>query len=724
MARVTLTQQQINDGLNSGFRLSNAQFTFSIPTAASIWPGYAAGTQPANSYSILNAAQANAFRAAISLWDALIAPNFTETADDATTRGEVRVAFTSFDMPAGTAAYAFLPTTGILGTSAGDVWINSNSVGEDFSVGTDNFATLVHEIGHSLGLKHPFEGTVIPAPFETGRYSVMSYTNPGRVVTFASTAGGGISSSRAPVVASSPLVLDIAAIQAIYGADPNTLAGNTIYSFSAADASVRAIYDAGGIDTFDLSNITRDNVVDLEPGAYSSIAQWTIAEQTAFYQAQYNPGFAAFISGQLNQADTWTWTDNVGIALNTIIENVIGGSGDDTITGNSADNSFDLTRGGTDIVSGAGGNDSFSFGATWGASDRVDGGAGANDQIGISGNYTGGNAITLVAGQVTGVEVFAVLPGAGNSYAITPTDAAVAAGTILTIFGGNLGAGQNLTFNGAAETDAAFRVYGGLGTENVTTGAGDDGIYFGPGRYDPVTDIVVGGPGSNDQLALDGDYTATLTGAAIQTVEVIALLRGPDASPNTFNITLANSLTVAGTTLTVFASQVLTALTINGAAETDGNLRYFGGLGADTLIGGSGADRIWGNNGADTITGGGGADVFFYDAAVQSSGGAYDRIVDFVSGTDRFDLPGTVSAVAATISVGSLSAGSINADLAAVLGGLAANNAVLFRPNGGDLAGTTFLVVDGNGIAGYQADGDYVFQLVNNPVTVTTADFF
>lgn len=723
MTRVTLTPTQINDGLNSGFRLSAQQFTYSVPTAASTWAGYAAGSQPFSTYSILDAAQAAAFRAAIALWDALIAPNFTEVADNGTTRGEIRVAFTSFNMDPGTAAYAFLPTTAQLGTSAGDIWVNSNSVGADFSSGTTGFATLVHEIGHSLGLKHPFEGTVIPAPFETGRYSVMSYTDPGRVVTFNSPAPGQLSASRAPVQQTSPLVLDIAAIQAIYGADPNTNVTNTTYTFSAADASVRAIYDAGGIDTWDLSNITRNNIVDLEPGAYSSIAQFTQAEQIAFWTAQFGAGFGAFIAAQINQADTWTWTDNVGIALNTIIENVIGGSGNDTITGNSANNAFDLSRGGTDIVSGAGGDDSFSFGASWDATDRVDGGAGTNDQIGIAGNYTGGNAITLAAGQVTGVEVFAVLPGVGNSYSITTTDAAVAAGTVLTIFAGNLAAGQNLTFNGAAETDAAFRVYGGQGTETITTGSGDDGIYFGPSRFNPATDRIDGGPGANDQFALDGNYTVTLDGVAIRNVEVIALLPGLAGDPANYNITLADSLTGAGLTLTVFGRAVTTAMTINGSLETNGNFRYFGGFAADTLIGGAGNDRIWGNTGADTLTGGAGADTFFYDAVNQSTGSAFDRVTDFVSGVDRFDFSRTIASVGATITSGTLSAASLNADLTAALGGLALNSALLFKPNAGDLAGTTFLIVDANGIAGYQADGDYVVQLTNNPASIAITDF-
>ena len=723
MTRVTLSQAQINAGLHSGFQLGAGQFTFSVPTAASTWTDYAPGTQAATNYSILNAAQGAAFRSALSLWDALIAPNFTEVADNATSRGELRIAFTSFDMDPGTAAYAFLPTSQVPTSVVGDIWFNSNSVGQDFSQGTDHFLTLIHEIGHTLGLKHPFEGTLIPDPFQTGRYTAMSYTEAGRVVSFSTPMPGQISATRAPVAASTPLVLDIAAIQALYGADTTTASGNTTYAFSAADATVRAIYDAGGTDTWDLSGISRNNIVDLTPGAYSSIAQWTVAEQTAFYQAQFNPGFSAFIAGQLNQANTWTWTDNVGIALNTIIENVIGGSANDTITGNSADNFFTLTSGGTDIVSGEGGNDAFSFGAAWDATDRVDGGAGTNDQVAVAGNYTGLNAITFGAAQLSGVEVFAVLPGAGFGYTITTVDANVAAAQNLTIFGTNLTAGNALTFNGAAETDGSFTVYAGAGIDNVITGQGNDGIYFGPNNFNPSTDRVDGGAGANDQFALDGNYTLTLDGTAIRNAEVIVLLRGPDGDPASYNITIADSLVGAGQTQTIFALPVLTSVIVNGAAETDGILRIFGGTVGDTLTGGAQADRIFGGNGADALRGNAGADVFVYDAVVQSSGTAYDRIADFLSGTDKIDLVGTVTGIGATITGGALSAGSLNANLQAAFAGLGIGQAQLFKPNSGDLAGTTFLAVDANGIAGYQAGEDYLIQLDNNPLNLSVGDF-
>ena len=56
-----------------------------------------------------------------------------------------------------------------------------------------------------------------------------------------------------------------------------------------------------------------------------------------------------------------------------------------------------------------------------------------------------------------------------------------------------------------------------------------------------------------------------------------------------------------------------------------------------------------------------------------------------------------------------------DAGLASNMGALTNGRAIFFTPNGGTLAGQTFLVVDGNGTADYQAGQDYVF-LVSGPL--------
>ncbi|UVO55318.1 cadherin domain-containing protein [Sphingomonas sp. SUN039] len=379
-----------------------------------------------------------------------------------------------------------------------------------------------------------------------------------------------------------------------------------------------------------------------------------------------------------------------------------------SVTGSARDDSFDFSqRGASPINAGGGdGNDAFFFGATFSAADIVDGGAGTNDQIGLQGNYTGANKLVLGATTLTGVEIVAALPGFG--YDITTDDANVAAGQVLSVFGGNLGAGESFTFNGSAETNGSFRVYGGLGTDSFTGGAGDDGFYFGPGKWG-AGDAVTGGAGTNDQLALDGNYTVSI--GANADVETLVLLPSPTGLTNTFNITLTDVWTAAGATKTVWGLNVTTGITINGSAETDGKLVMFGGLGSDTLTGGAGADRVYGGGGGDVLTGGAGADTFLYDRLTDSFGATTatrDRILDFTAG-DKIDLSGidaiTGGADDAFSFIGNAAFGNVAGQLRATdIGGGVFN--VEGDVNGDGIADFALLVTAG---AGYVfADTDFV----------------
>jgi len=132
------------------------------------------------------------------------------------------------------------------------------------------------------------------------------------------------------LISSTPMVLDMAALQHLYGASIHNPNDDT-YTFDETKPFVKTIWDSGGTDTLDFSNFSTDLQVNLNPSvdSYSSIA-----------------------------FSDWSMEDNLGLAYGTIIENANGGAGDDIITGNEADNAFNGYAG-NDVIYGGEGNDTF-----------------------------------------------------------------------------------------------------------------------------------------------------------------------------------------------------------------------------------------------------------------------------------------------------------------------------------------------------------------------------
>jgi len=211
-----------------------------------------------------------------------------------------------------------------------------------------------------------------------------------------------------------------------------------------------------------------------------------------------------------------------------------------------------------------------------------------------------------------------------------------------------------------------------------------------------------------DTIVLDGDFSAGFTLSSVGANVTQLLVEGG----NDYVLTTEDGFVGAGRLLTFDASALGSAHAMfDGSAETDGRFAFLGGDGNDFFFGGAGADRFSGGMGADSLTGGGGADLFIYAGARESSGASYDTLADFNPAADRIDLPGSVASFDPAIAQGTLSTASFGQDMAAVLGGLGGGQAVLFAPDSGDLAGHVFLVVDGNGTAGYQDGEDYVFAI-------------
>jgi Ca2+-binding RTX toxin-like protein len=658
MPTIPVDDTEIQDTMLSGFELALVQFTFSFPTSDVISPSFwetGAGQytnvvapvgdppndrQPYDTYSVVSATIAQNFRDALAEWDKLIAPNFTELADDASGHGEVRIAFTADQMQPNTAGYAKSGSNQVPTSKVGDIWLNAAYTGISYDSGSEGFVTLLHEIGHVLGLQHPHDDpedpndTAISAPYDDMRYTVMSYNQP-KALVFSGGSGG-----EEPVNALTPGVLDIAAVQDIYGADLTTATGNDTYSFGQTLLVTMTIYDAGGTDTIDISTVTRDSIVDLTPGAVSSIGLWTEAEQIAFYAAT-----TLFSESELTDFyafdNYYEWEDNLGIARNTTIENLIAGSGNDTITGNDAANLINLRMGGNDIVNSGDGSDTIYYGATFDTDDETDGGASARDVVVLQGNYT----LTLDALSLVGVEYLSLQSGAvtrwGDTannfydYDITTDEANVLAGQLLVVNGQSLRAGEDLTFDGSGENDGRFLVYAGHGVDELVGGAGNDVFYF-EGARGGAGDEVDGGAGS-DAVIISAGNGLTHIGfgeTSLINMEAVSVnnryASDPTQTPS-YELVMANGNVAAGQTLIVNGSSLLAPQTVSvdARAETDGRYRMFGGAGDDAFIGGANDDELMGMGGADTFT---------YLSSADSKVALPDEILDFEVGTDTIDL--------------------------------------------------------------------------------------
>jgi Ca2+-binding RTX toxin-like protein len=137
------------------------------------------------------------------------------------------------------------------------------------------------------------------------------------------------------------------------------------------------------------------------------------------------------------------------------------------------------------------------------------------------------------------------------------------------------------------------------------------------------------------------------------------------------------------------------------------------GNGNDTLAGGAGNDILTGGGGKDLMAGGAGNDTFVYTSVGQSTATSYDTLHGFDADADHINLPFTVTGMNAAVTSGALSVNGFNASLVKDIGAaqLGAHDAVLFTPNSGTLKGAHFLIVDWNGVAGYQANHDLVIRL-------------
>jgi Ca2+-binding RTX toxin-like protein len=428
--------------------------------------------------------------------------------------------------------------------------------------------------------------------------------------------------------------------------------------------------------------------------------------------------------------------------------NFAAGAGNDDLTGSAGNDTFDLSAGGIDIVDGGGGSDTFNMGGTLTSADSIDGEGKGN--VVLNGDYSGANALTFKPSTLMGIPTLTLL-GAKHVYDITDS----AQNDVFEFNGAGLGDSSTMDFDGSAEQHSLV-ILGGRGTNTLTGTAFGDTITV---TNSLNTNVIEGGAG-NDTISLvdsfavapqidggDGSDTVifnvnapanlTLGASSLVNVEFLDLT----GKGQGFTFATIDANVAAGATLPVTSDA---DGTFDGSAETDGHFAFVLQLHGGSLIGGALSDRFdltqtsAGKNAvaSHTVTGGGGADIFqlgssdvtfVYNAVSDSTGPVYDSISGANFSLDHFQVSAIAqapTAIDAAVTAGSLSSATFNTDLAADIGAgqLGAHHAVLFTANAGGFAGTTFLIVDENGAAGYQADADLVIAVTASG-TLTTANF-
>jgi len=326
----------------------SVELTYSFPwttNSDATWSdNYGSGENTAKTHYGLNSTQINAAKLALQSWGNLSNVTFREVDEKSGEVGNIRFGFSSTVTDANSWGWSYTPSQT---SEAGDVWIATNldAYNSDFSITGVGYSALIHELGHTLGLKHPgnYESSD-KAPFydtehDSKLYSVMSYNIPKNNMWFDTVANKWLY-----VMDQSPMIYDILAIQYLYGENNNYKTGNDTYSFDNSAPFRTTLWDAGGTDTISVENSNRGSIINLNEGSFSSIQTSRFHSAIEQTDGTYKEGISSTIDG----------TYNLGIAYGAIIENATGGSGNDIFIGNQYKNT----------LTGGAGSDSFVFQST------------------------------------------------------------------------------------------------------------------------------------------------------------------------------------------------------------------------------------------------------------------------------------------------------------------------------------------------------------------------
>jgi Ca2+-binding RTX toxin-like protein len=602
-------------------------------------------TDPITGFMQFSELQKQAVRNVLTSIENVAHIGFTEVAGI----GDVTLAM---NVQSGTSGYAYYPIFGYYYAGdtissvypmdiSGDVWLNSSQAWttNDFTVGGTGYGTLVHEMGHALGLKHPFEATLpsgytLDASLDNTKYTVMAYTPHlhGLYRTVTESSPGHYSWQYEYIQPETLMPLDIEALQYLYGANTSFNSGNDTYTFDLHRPFIKTIWDGGGNDTISVANFTLGCVIDLKDGNYSCIRIPSDALPTGYIE---------------NNSGIYDGTDNLAIAFGSIIENVIGGKGNDRLLGNAVAN---VLNGGTgaDTMIGGNGSDTYFVDnngdvvtestaiVSTGGTDLVNSYLGSYT-LGI--NIENGRVLATGTANLTGNGLNNILyAGAGNNllngntgsdtasylYAsaavvvnLTATSAQTTGSsgldTLLNIE--NLtGSSYNDKLTGNSDNNV---LNGGLGIDILAGGLGNDTYVI-----NVLTDIVTELAGQGTELiqssisySLVDTDGAGINGGNVENLQLTgntAINATGNALNNILYTNAANNILNGGTGLDTASYLYASAAVIVNLTTTSAQLT--GSSGSDTLLnienltGSSFNDKLTGNSGNNILNGGLGID--------------------------------------------------------------------------------------------------------------------
>lgn len=549
------------DALLSGSRWSTGNLTFSFPTSAT---SYSYSGEPQQGFVAFPTELKAATRAVLKVYSQYANLSFTETSS-----ASADLRFGMADIDSGGRGYF----PGDAASKSGDVWLPTSQTWPDIQPGGREFWSIMHEVGHALGLSHL--GTSFDPDHVGHDYSIMSYQ--------------AFPTHESPFfyadLPQTPMLADIAALQYMYGANYTTRALDTVYMWSPTTGELSidgigqgapddnkiymTIWDGGGVDTYDFSNYAKAVSVDLRPGEWSTPGVSRAVDGTLFSDQLPLLGFDdGFINARGSIANALLFNGDV----RSLIENATGGGGNDTIVGNQADNVF---RGGAgdDTLFYTGGTDTFFGDARSVAAEAI----GDTADFSLSERAV---VITPVAATRTVVIngqtlTLPIVPGSalgdmiGNRYAVTSTSN-VAMASLTGI--------ENLT--GSRFGDS---ITGDVGDNIIRGGDGDDRIFY-TGGFDRLS-----GDGGVDTI----DFSKF--GSAVAVTLVSSSLSAEAGTADTTSIPSTG------------ASRAI--------AELDGFENITGSNFDDALTGNRDDNVINGGSGADRMSGGAGNDTYLVDNA-------------------------------------------------------------------------------------------------------------